>query len=51
MEAERRLLYDVLFFHSLYVEEDGKFGERAYLRDANLSGANLSGAEIRKEEK
>ncbi len=39
-------LKEVLEAHERWVQSDGKEGERAHLRDANLEGAHLGGANL-----
>jgi uncharacterized protein YjbI with pentapeptide repeats len=38
----------ILYAHKLWLESDGKKGERANLRRADLRVANLSGADLRR---
>lgn len=44
---EKKLLYDVMASHSLWVETGGVCGERANLSGAGLRGANLWRANLR----
>jgi len=42
----KRLLYDILAEHLLWIESNKRYGKRANLRWANLGGANLGGANL-----